>query len=224
MKRFTYSKEIANIVKKFLEEDEWYYSFDEERGIFEFGLRVKGKIRKIRYIVDIRETEILVYGICPIAVDYDDKEVMAQMAEFICRANFGLKNGGFEFDFNDGEIRYKSFIDCDGALPVTEIIKNSIYCVAKMYDRYEKGITDIIFGGGSAKKAVDMCEKTPEEELRSMLLEMGVDPGDGDIDSMLTRLEESIDITDDDSTDDTEASEEAPEVHFDLFDKKTEEE
>lgn len=69
-----------------------------------------------------------------------------------------------------------------------------------------------------------MCEKTPEEELRSMLLEMGVDPGDGDIDSMLTRLEESIDITDDDSTDDTEASEEAPEVHFDLFDKKTEEE
>ena len=57
-----------------------------------------------------------------------------------------------------------------------------------MYDRYEKGITDIIFGGGSAKKAVDMCEKTPEEELRSMLLEMGVDPGDGDTDSMLTRL------------------------------------
>lgn len=61
------------------------------------------------------------------------------------------------------------------------------------------------------------------ESERKELIEEGrrVAAENGDIDSMLTRLEES---TDDDSADDTEDSEEAPEVNFDLFDKKTEEE
>ena len=50
-----------------------------------------------------------------------------------------------------------------------------------MYKRYAAGITSIIFAGSSAKEAIAMCEKSPEEELRSMLAEMGEDAGDGDV-------------------------------------------
>ena len=44
MKKFNYSNEIANVVKQFLTDDDWHYSFDEERGIFDFGLRVRTRL------------------------------------------------------------------------------------------------------------------------------------------------------------------------------------
>lgn len=222
MKKHNYSNEIANIVKQFLTDDGWHYFFDEECGIFDFGLRVKNKLRKIKYLIDIKEDEILIYGICPVGADSDDEKMMAQMAEFICRANFGLKNGCFELDFRDGEIRYKSFIDCDKLLPSAEAIKNSIHCIVAMYKHYADGITSIIFAGSSAKDAIAMCEKSSDEELRSILEEMGADVGDGDLSDMVVRLAERLEIPieDEAESDDTASSEDEAEFHLDLFKKK----
>ena len=77
-------------------------------------------------------------------------------------------------------------------LPSTEVVKNSIYCTAAMYKRYASGITSIIFAGSSAKETIAMGEKSPDEELRSMLAEMGADAGDGDVADMIVRLAERL--------------------------------
>lgn len=66
-------------------------------GVFEFGLRTKSKIQKINYIVDVNENEIIVYGLCPVWGDREEPEMMVQMAEFLCRAHYGFKNGCFEY-------------------------------------------------------------------------------------------------------------------------------
>ncbi len=192
MKKFTYSDEIAAVVKQFLDVGNWNYSFDENCGIFGFGLSIKSRIQEIKYLVVVKDDEIVFYGICPIGADRDDAEMMARMAEFLCRANYGLKNGSFEFDFCDGEIRYKSFVDCDGALPSAKVIKNSICCIGAMYERYAQGIVDIIFDGYSAKDAIAKCEKALEEELRSLFSELDKDAEDEDMKEMLARLAERM--------------------------------
>lgn len=174
MRKYEYSNELVNLVKKILIDDGWHFSFDENIGVFDFGLRVKSKIQKIDYIVDVHEDEIIVYGMCPIGADYTDSNVMAQIAEFLCRANYGLKNGCFEFDFRNGDIRFRSSIDCEEVMPSTEVIKNSIYCTAAMFERYAPGIIDIIFSGCIAKEAIRKCEKSYEDELCSMLMEADV--------------------------------------------------
>ena len=222
MKKYNYSNEIANVVKQFLNDDGWHYSFDEDRGIFDFSLSVRSKIQKIKYLIVVKEDEMIVYGICPIGADCDDEKMMAQMAEFICRANYGLKNGNFEIDLRDGEIRYKSFIDCDEALPSTEVVKNSIHCTASMYKRYATGIISIIIAGSSAKEAIAMCEKSLDEELRRMLAEIGADAGDGDVADMIARIAERLGITtkEEATTSEPASSEDATEVHVDLFGKK----
>ena len=161
MKKSQYSIELANIVKQFLTEDDWQYSFDEDNGVFDFGLRMRSKIQQIKYLIAIQEKEIVVYGISPIGVNPDDMDVMANMAEFICRANFGLKNGNFELDFTDGEIRYKTYIDCDGIIPSPDVVKNCINCTSAMYRSYADGITAVIFAEILAEKALAMCEKSP---------------------------------------------------------------
>lgn len=217
MHKYEYSNELANLVKKFLVDDDWHFSFDENIGVFDFGLRVKSKIQKINYIVDVHEDEIVVYGMCPIGADHTDSNMMAQMAEFLCRANYGLKNGCFELDFRDGEIRYKSFIDCEDVMPSTEVIKNSIHCIAVMFKRYAPGIADIIFASCTAKEAIGKCKKSSEDELRSMLTEaVGEDIEDTDIASMLERLAARLGIKEggEDETDETtDNADSAAEIH-----------
>lgn len=224
MRKYEYSNELANLVKKFLVDDDWHFSFDENTGVFEFGLRIKSKIQKINYIVDVHEDEIVVYGMCPIGVDHNGSNMLAQMAEFLCRANYGLKNGCFELDFRDGEIRYKSFIDCEDVMPSNEVIKNSIHCTAAMFKRYAPGIVDIIFSGSSAEEVIAKCEKSPEAELRSMITEVvGEDMEETDIEAMITHLATRLGITDDsDDESDGDINVASEEIKVNPFDGKQE--
>ena len=224
MRKYEYFNELVNLVKKFLVDDEWHFSFDENTGVFEFGLRIKSKIQKINYIVDVHEDEIVVYGMCPIGVDHNDSNMLAQMAEFLCRANYGLKNGCFELDFRDGEIRYKSFIDCEDVMPSNEVIKNSIHCTAAMFKRYAPGIVDIIFSGSAAKEVIAKCEKSSEAELRSMITEVvGEDMEETDIEAMIAHLATRLGITDDsDDESDGDINVASEEIKVNPFDGKQE--
>ena len=199
MRRSEYSDEIVNVVKQFLAEDDWHYSFNEETGIFRFGLRIRSKIQNISYVIDVHDDEFVSYGMCPIGADCEDPEMMAQMAEFICRANYGLKNGCFEMDWRDGEIRFRSYVDCENLLPSTTVVKNSVHCTAAMIKRYAPGIVDIIFGGAKAKDAITKCEKevpSTEDELRSALEEaLGGDVSEEAVGAILSRLASELGIS-----------------------------
>ena len=201
MRRYEYSDEIVNVVKQFLVEDDWHYSFEEDTGIFRFGLKIRSKIQNISYVIDVHDDEFVTYGMCPIGADREDCEMMAQMAEFICRANYGLKNGCFEMDWRDGEIRFRSYVDCENLLPSTTVVKNSVYCTAAMIRRYAPGIVDIIFGRAKAKDAITKCEKevpSTEDELHSALEEaLGGDVSEESIGVFLSRLASILDIGED---------------------------
>lgn len=218
MKNRTYSKSIANVINSFLTEDDWHFSFDDKHGLFRFGLNLKGRIKKVSYIIDVKDDEYVVYAISPLGADDDNEKVMATMADFLCRANYGLKNGNFELDMRDGEIRYKCFVDCEGITPTSEMVRNSIHCPAAMFDRYGAGIVDIIFGNATAKEAIAKCEKSPAEEFRAILgEELG---GDEDVDAMIARLAARFGIDESDLRNDSEMSisnDSETEVRTDLF-------
>lgn len=217
MKDKTYSKDIADAINRFLTEDDWHFLFDEQRGMFKFGLSLKSRMKSINYIIDVKDDEYVVYAISPIGADHMDENMMTSMADFICRANYGLKNGNFELDMRDGEIRYKSYVDCEGITPTTDIVRNSILCPGAMFNQYGDGIVDIIFGGASAKDAIAKCEKSPEEQLRDLI------GGDEELDAMITRLAAQLGIGGSEPHSDEEADtsdssdDEAPEVKTDLF-------
>lgn len=225
MKERSYSMNIANAVNDFLKEDDWHFSFDETRGIFRFGLGLKGKLKKINYIVDIKDGEYLVYAISPLGADEEDAKMMANMAEFICRANYGLKMGNFELDFDDGEVRFKVHVLCKGVTPTAEMIKRSIYCPATMFDHYGSGIVDIIFNDATGKAAVEKCEKQSESEIRSILAELLSDDDtatseEGDMEAMVARLAARFGITDTDESAQTSEDGDNIDIHTDLFEKK----
>ena len=154
-----YNTEITDAIKTFLDEDDWHYNFENENGVFRFGVALHGKMKNIQLLVGVNEDDYNVYAISPLSADQDDPEQMRQMAEFICRANYGLRDGNFEMDFNDGELRYKCFVNCKGFIPTKDVIGASIHCPAAMFNRYSKGIIQILFNDMSAEDAVLLCEE-----------------------------------------------------------------
>lgn len=187
MCKFEYNNKIAMAVKHYLEEDNWHYSFDEETGIFEFILKTDCSIQTIHYFVDIHRTEMLVYGICPVRVACDDVDKMARMAEFIAKANNGLKNGNFELNYANGEIRYKSYVDCSHTVPSYNVVMNCICYVDMVYKRYAEGISDIVSFDATAGDSIRKCDEAFVEGLRQLFADK-VKTNDGRIEKMIEKL------------------------------------
>lgn len=200
-----YSQEITEAIRIVLDDLDWNYTFDENRGTFRFGVTLQSKIKNVQYLIYVNESEYTVYVISPIGADENDKKMMRAMAEFVCRANYGLKNGCFELDMNDGEIRYKSYVDCEDSMPSSGIIENSIHCPAAMFRRYADGLVAIIFGATNAKTLVEKSERsTSGGEVRELL---GEDLDDDDVDGLLSRLRDRLGIDEDDLSDDEDDDE-----------------
>ena len=155
--------EIAQEVRGFLDGNGWDYSFDWDTGIFRFGVTLRGNLKTVQYTVGIDDDSYIVYAVSPLSADRDDTRQMIRMAEFVCRANYGLRDGNFEFDFRDGELRYKNFVNCDGMLPTFGILRDSLGVPAAMFSRYSKGILQIVLNNMSAKEAVELCERRERE-------------------------------------------------------------
>lgn len=79
----TYSTAIADSINAFLKEDEWRFDFDSERGRFIFNLGLSCKLKSVRYIVDVREKDYLIYVFSPLGPDKGDAATMKRTAEFL---------------------------------------------------------------------------------------------------------------------------------------------
>ena len=188
---------IIRAINEFLNGDNWKYSLDTKRGIFNFILSMDGPMNKIHFFIGVEDSDYVVMASPLVSVNVDDKETVRNMCEYVCRVNSRLKNGCFEFDMDDGDITYKTYVDCRGTVePTKEIVENSIRCPAAMYYRYSSGFMDVIFNKHSAKEALrDESDFIIEEMLRSVGEE---DEKTDRLQSFLSEIESRIDMYDPD--------------------------
>lgn len=153
-----YDQTIADRIRSFLEEEDWHYTFDEECGNFRFGLALDESSLNASFLVDVKNDMYITYAILPISANQNNEDMMRRMHEFICRVNYKLLLGGFEFDVRDGEIRYRCTVDCEDAELSNAVIRNSIYIPANMIIKFSAGLISIMFAGKSAAEAYEACK------------------------------------------------------------------
>ncbi|MDX9954843.1 MAG: YbjN domain-containing protein [Anaerolineae bacterium] len=139
----------------FLAEDGWYPQQIEERTIYRVGF--EGKNGRYSCFAQIRLDleQFLFYAIAPTKAP---EAARAAVAEFLTRANYGLRIGNFEMDYSDGEVRYKSSLDFEGALLTPALIRNAIYPAVQTLDRYLPGFMSVIYGGQTPEAAIQTIE------------------------------------------------------------------
>jgi hypothetical protein len=143
-------------VGRFMEEDGWHPQFIEDTQVYRsYFVGLNGEVTCFAQVrVDLEQ--FIFYVLMPVHVPVNMRPAVA---EFITRANYGLRIGNFEMDFDDGELRYKSSIDFEGVELVPGLIRNTIYPAAQTMDRYLPGILSVIFGGKSPEEAIAAIEE-----------------------------------------------------------------
>ena len=102
-----------------------------------------------------QQDQALFRSICAVNAPPEKRQVMA---EFICRANYGLVVGNFDFDFSDGEISYKTSVDAGDGPLTFELIKSMVYANVVMMDKYLPGIMAVLYAGKTPEEAITMVE------------------------------------------------------------------
>jgi hypothetical protein len=149
---------LLKITESILKKQEWqFYLFEDS------SLRIDVNGQAARWITLVKcideHQQLLVYSICP---NKTPEAKFVQVQEFLTRANFGLKFGNFEFDYDDGEIRFKTSVQFEGDFDFTLMIEECISLNIATFDRYLSGILQVIFTDISPKEAIASIESVSE--------------------------------------------------------------
>ena len=155
-------EQIVDVVRDWLDGDDWHYEYDADRQVIQAGISVSSKIKSVKMLIVFNEDGYTVYLSSPVNGDVDD---LHELNKYLTQANFGLRNGNFELDWDDGEIRYKTYVNCSGleTLP-TEIVKDSIYVGWAMMERYGNGIAALALGFSDADTEIKKAEGFEDTE------------------------------------------------------------
>ena len=154
-------EQIIDAVRDWLDGDDWNYDYDAEVKIIKTGVTLDCKLKKCRVFIGFGDDSYWVLFVAPISGDKND---LGELMKYLTMANYCLYNGNFELDVRDGEIRYKTFVNCDGLDSLSpEVIKDSIYIGCVMMDRYGDGIAALALGFSDADTEIKKAEHTDDE-------------------------------------------------------------
>jgi hypothetical protein len=143
------------LLRRFLEDDGWFpHRIDGQHA---YRAYYKGKNGELRCYAQIRVDleQFIFYAVSTVKVP---DEARPGVAEFITRANYGLRIGNFELDYGDGEVRFKSSLDFESEALTVGLIRNAVYPAVQTMDDYLPGLMKVAFGGQTPFEAIEEIE------------------------------------------------------------------
>lgn len=150
--------DIVDQVRDYLDQNDWKYEYIADRNYIKAGVNLKCKLQTVKLLITFNEKG---YTVLASATMNASEDTRASVLEYISRANFGLRNGNFEMDLRDGEVRYKTYTNCRGLdrLP-NEIIEDSIIIPPMMFSRYGDGMAALMFGFSDPETEIKKAENS----------------------------------------------------------------
>jgi hypothetical protein len=145
---------------QFLEEDGWHPQQLEGQPVYRMGFAGRNGQTTCYAQIRMDLEQFLFYVMAPIKAPED---TLHAVAEYIARANYGMRIGNFEMDFSDGEMRYKSSLDFEASALTPGLIRNAIYPAVETMDRYLPGLLAVIYGGLPPADAIAEIEGDTNE-------------------------------------------------------------
>lgn len=147
----TTNQSIFTAIVNFFESDQWQFVKIPETSVLR--LLFRGENGQWTCYAQAREEQrqFVFYSVCPLKTPENKR---LAITEFITRANYGMIMGNFEFDLDDGEIRYKTSIDVQEDNLSFALIKPIAYANVMTMDEYLPGIIAVIESEVEVKEAI----------------------------------------------------------------------
>ena len=137
---------------KFLDADGWSPEpLEEEEGVVAVGFQGDNGAWSCFAAALEDQERVVFYSVYPETIAEQGR---AAVAELFTRANFGLLIGNFEIDLSDGEARYRTSIDVEGAELTDALLRQMIYANVTTMDHFFAVIGAVAAGDESPEEAM----------------------------------------------------------------------
>ena len=152
---------LIDTVEQYLQyEREWSFKRIPDRTAVRSEIRGKNSMYTVHFRTDEEDEILQIYTMLPHRAP---EEQRLKVAEYVTRANYGLRIGSFEFDIRDGKVRYKVSVDVEGGALTYTMIDNMVGAGLSTMDRYFEGFMMVYYAGRSAEEAIDKIESGKKE-------------------------------------------------------------
>ncbi len=153
-----YSTELADQLRECLARMGINSGFEERdgNGLFTINMKLRCKLQSARMLVIVRQDNFSTLTTIPITADENHR---LAAAEYLTRVNFNLRNGNFEMNMADGEIRYKTYVHA-GEHPLSMSgARLAIMMPFLMLDRFGDGLLEVVFGFKTPREAFETAQQ-----------------------------------------------------------------
>ena len=142
-------------MRRFMEDHQWMVEQPEGKPLL--VMPVSGEHGRWLLFVHVHEdpAEIVLYSQCPAVVPAAARPALA---EFVARANWGLRIGNFDFDLEAGEVFFRTSLDTTGTALNLTLVENLVSANLATMDDYLPGLLAAIYGGRSPREALALVE------------------------------------------------------------------
>lgn len=155
-------KKYIELIENIFKEMEWKYDYREDNNVFISGVNSNEMMGNLKMFIFMEENSCNVYWVFGHNVE---KSYLPTVSEFLHRANFGLKDGNFEMDYDDGEIKYKTFVNFLNSDVSKEVLQRTMFIGVQMFKQYAKGLLKVMLGDEKVKECIEMCEGEEEQGI-----------------------------------------------------------
>lgn len=151
--------DIMNAFVTFFREDgvQWKFQVSTESVLELTVTGQNGKWLSVAHAFEEQDRAVF-YSLLPVNAP---KEKYPEIIEYLTRVNWELVLGNFEFDYSDGEIRFRTAIDVEGDRLVPSLVKQMVYANLSTVDRNFPGIMKVLYGDVSVSEALESLSQMP---------------------------------------------------------------
>lgn len=138
-------------IRALLDAEEWTYQVDDERPVISAGFTGNSGEWRV-FLVATEDGVVIVDSVLSQLIP---EERRVEVAHLLTLANFGMRVGGFQFDFSDGEVRFHSGIDLEGTHLTELMFKNLLFTNLATMDRHFHAIMSVTYGNVAGLSAYE---------------------------------------------------------------------
>ena len=142
----------------YLNSQGWRYTVRNDDGdcyVASMGFNIDNRLKSIDIHTIAEPSCIQSIGVAPINASRTEYDMVV---EYITRANYGLMIGNFEFDYEDGEVRFQSCLPSWDGQPNQENIESIVDMPYHMFKNYGDGLVKAIMGFGNPEEDIAAAE------------------------------------------------------------------
>lgn len=148
------SMSLFEILCQILKDDGWNFECDDKNELIRLEIHGTNSAFTSFIIIDEEQETYLCNTHIRQRIPFGKR---LEVCNFMNRINYELAIGNFEMDMDDGEIRFRTYLDSAGAEPSKEQLLNLIWNGSQAFDTYYPGLLKIITADFSVEEAVELC-------------------------------------------------------------------